>query len=108
MENQLEKNSTNILEARFENLLKGIDTEKYKYTSENQKQTTIRSIKSLVKERLSEKGLNQNSQIWKIIIDMDKLNFEDIIEIKRIYSKLYNLNDNQRSTYFKQVGREKK
>ncbi len=83
----LEKNSIDILESRFQNLLKGVDTKKYQYTSNNQKQTTIRAIKSFVKEISSEKKLESKSEIWKIILDTKKLNFDDINEIKKIYSK---------------------
>ena len=87
----LEKNSIDILESRFQNLLKGTDTDKYQYTSENQKQTTIKTIKSFIKERLSEKKLDSNSEIWKIILDVQKLNFENMEAVKKIYSRLYNL-----------------
>ena len=105
---KIEKNSIDVLESRFQNLLKGIDTKKYKYASENQKQTTIRTIKSFIKERLSDNAIDKKSDIWRIIIDIDSLDFDDINEIKIIYSRLYNLNDTKRSTYYKQVGRENK
>jgi hypothetical protein len=103
----LEKNSIDILESRFQNLLKGSDTTKYKYTSENQKQTTIKSLKSFIKERISEKSLNKNTEIWEIIMEIKKLDFNNIEEIKKIYSNLYNLKKNFHSEYYKQIGREK-
>jgi len=112
MEISLEKNSINVLEYRFQNLLNGLDTNKHKYTSDNQKQTTIRTIKSFVRERLSEKKLEPSSEIWKILLDIEKLNFENIRGVKKIYSKLYNLqgkfHSDYHSHYYKQIGRESK
>ena len=102
----LEKNSINVLESRFQNLLKGVDTEKYRYNSNNQKQTTIRTIKSFVRERISEKKLDPTSEIWKIVRDIEKLKFENLEEIKKVYSRLYNLKKDFHSDYYKQVGKE--
>jgi len=108
MKISLEKNSIDVLESRFQNLLNGVDTKKYQFTSNNQKETTIRTIKSFVKERISEKKLDSNSELWKIILDIEKLNFNEITEIKKIYSRLYNLKKGFHSNYYKQVGRESK
>lgn len=104
----LEKNSINVLEARFQDFLKGIDTKKYESTSDNQREVSIRTIKSFVKERLSEKRLNLDSDIWKIILDIEKLYFEDLVEVKKIYSRLYNLKKGFHSNYYKQIGKEEK
>ena len=40
-------------------------------------------------------------------MEIKKLDFNNIEEIKKIYSNLYNLKKNFHSEYYKQIGREK-
>jgi len=106
-----EEVALDILTYRFEQFLLGSDTKRYRFTSLNQKQKFVCTIKDYSKFRLEDKLINRNSEIWKIILKINKSNLKNLKEIKEIFSELYKLiNKDKKHTiynnYYKQKGRE--
>jgi hypothetical protein len=104
----LEKNSIKVLEYRFMIYLMGINTQKEKFGSVRQKEYCKNSILSFVKERILEKKLDNNLKIWKIFLEIQKLDFDNLARVEEIYASLYNLSGKKSSKYFKLVGKESK
>ncbi len=102
----VEKNSINVLEYKFMIYLAGVNTKKFCFTSNTQRELAVKSILSFVKERVKQEDVDKISPIWDICLKIRKLDFDNLESVEHIYSELFKLSNKKSSKYYKILGKE--
>lgn len=97
---ELEKNSVKVLFDLFDDLLLKTDIK----GESNLKASEVKRIKYYTSYRIKERVL-ENSEIWPLILEINKLNFNSIKEIRKVHLKLARIN-NKKSVYLKKKNQE--
>ncbi len=93
---EISHNTVNFLVSKLDKLLAGIETKQYEFKSEKEREKVIQEITELVDYRIKEKVIDSNTKIWKILLQIKKLNFSSNRELEKTYLSLLELHYRRR------------
>ncbi len=88
---EITENTIKYLLYQFDQLLLGIDTNKYAFGDQEEKEDKIKGIKNFANYRIKENIVEPSSELGQLLREIQKKDFSEKEEAERILLKLINL-----------------